>query len=68
MKDNRPAQLDFLLPDTRPDYVQLDAGAVLLPGFALHDAEACMLAIHHIAQQAPFRKMHTPGGGRCPLP
>lgn len=64
MKDNRPAQLDFLLPDTRPDYVQLDAGAVLLPGFALHDAEACMLAIHHIAQQAPFRKMHTPGGGQ----
>lgn len=64
MKDNRSVQMDFLLPDIRPNSVQLDAGAVLLPGFALHDAEACMLAVHRITQQAPLRKMYTPGGGQ----
>lgn len=64
MKETTSVQMDFLLPDPRPDHVQLDSGAVLLPGFALQDTKACMLAIDHITQQAPFRKMSTPGGGQ----
>ena len=40
----------------------IDAGAVLLHGFALpHDA-ALVNEIHRIAERAPFRHMVTPGG------
>ena len=40
----------------------LQTGAVLLRGRALPVDEALLAAISHIAAQAPFRRMTTPGG------
>jgi alkylated DNA repair protein (DNA oxidative demethylase) len=37
-------------------------GAWLLPGFALDEAPALLLAIEQVAAQAPFRNMVTPWG------
>jgi len=44
--------------------VILGPGAVLLRGFALHDAESLLDAVARIARAAPFRFMQTPGGFR----
>ena len=41
---------------------QLQPGAVLLRGRALPVDKALLAAIDHIAAQAPFRRMVTPGG------
>jgi alkylated DNA repair protein (DNA oxidative demethylase) len=43
-------------------YVPLDAGAVLLGGFALPHADMLLAGIAAIAAAAPFRHMETPGG------
>ncbi|MFT8417987.1 MAG: DNA oxidative demethylase AlkB, partial [Acetobacter sp.] len=58
-----PQQMDFLLPDPRPLREELETGAVLLRQFATPHATELLQAIEHVAQQAPFRHMHTPGGG-----
>lgn len=42
----------------------LAPGAVLLPGFALADADELLAAVQHVAEAAPFRNMITPGGYR----
>lgn len=39
-------------------------GVVLLHGFALQDEAALLAALNHVAEQAPFRHMITPGGHR----
>ena len=42
----------------------LGSGAVLLRGFATPDAATLLAEVEHIARQAPFRHMITPGGLR----
>ncbi len=44
------------------EIVSLGLGAVLLRGFALAEASLLLAAVQHIAAQAPFRQMITPGG------
>src|SRR6187399_1751233 len=55
----------------RPDYkvmrlfdepTVIAPGAFLLPHFALPEEAAILAAIRTIAEKAPFRHMHTPGG------
>ena len=48
--------------DARPKREQLADGAMLLRGFALPVQHDLIAALDHIAQQAPFRQMQTPGG------
>lgn len=43
---------------------QLAEGAVLLPGFALAEAEDLLLGIAAVCEYAPFRHLVTPGGLR----
>jgi len=45
-----------------PDAESIGPGAVLLRGYALARAPALLAAVAEIAGQAPFRRMHTPGG------
>jgi DNA oxidative demethylase len=45
-----------------PDY--LGPGAMLLRGFALSEEAELVAALQHLAGQAPFRHMVTPGGFR----
>src|SRR5271154_5830881 len=42
----------------------LAEGALLLRGFAVHEAKALMNSVEQIAAKAPFRHMITPGGYR----
>ena len=42
----------------------IEAGAVVLRGFARQDAAALVAAVEAIAAAAPFRHMVTPGGWR----
>jgi alkylated DNA repair protein (DNA oxidative demethylase) len=60
---NPARQLALLLPDTRPDREVLEPGALLLRQFAASSAAIYLQALHAVAEQAPFRHMHTPGGG-----
>lgn len=49
--------------DSLPQSVEpLEAGAVLLRGFATTEAPALIEAVARIAQAAPFRHLVTPGG------
>jgi len=50
--------------DGWPERVELDAGAVVLRGFALPDEAAILAAVADVATRAPFRHMRTPGGAR----
>ncbi|MEH3105871.1 MAG: DNA oxidative demethylase AlkB [Sphingomonas fennica] len=50
-----------LFADDRPA-IALAPGAVVLPGFALGEADALIEGIAGIALEAPFRRMETPGG------
>jgi len=45
-----------------PSSERLEEGAVLLRGFATHDAPALIAAVTEIARTAPFRHLVTPGG------
>ncbi|MDN6714245.1 MAG: alpha-ketoglutarate-dependent dioxygenase AlkB, partial [Acetobacter sp.] len=56
-------QLDLLLPDNRPAREMLEPGALLLRQFATSSATIYLQALQAGAAQAPFRHMHTPGGG-----
>lgn len=58
-----PQQMDLLLPDTRPMRINVEKGAVLLRAFATPRGTEFLQALEHVAKQAPFRHMHTPGGG-----
>lgn len=51
-----------LLP--RPAVEPIEAGAVLLPGFATREEARLVAAVAKIAAAAPFRHMVTPGGFR----
>jgi len=56
------ADLFASLPDVRPSREEIAEGAVLLRGFA-GPFEADLIAeLREIAEQAPFRRMSTPGG------
>ena len=48
--------------DARPKRERLADGATLLRGFALPVQHDLIAGLDHIAQQAPFRQMQTPGG------
>lgn len=61
--DPTAQQMDLLLPDTRPMHEELEAGAMLLRAFAKPCDAEYLQALEHVARQAPFRHMHTPGGG-----
>jgi alkylated DNA repair protein (DNA oxidative demethylase) len=57
----------MMQPDLFPDRegeIELDAGASILRGFALPDAEELLAGIAGIGADAPFRHMETPGGRR----
>jgi alkylated DNA repair protein (DNA oxidative demethylase) len=45
-----------------PHAEPLEAGAVLLRGYAREDASALVQEVNHIASVAPFRHLVTPGG------
>jgi alkylated DNA repair protein (DNA oxidative demethylase) len=47
-----------------PRELVLAPGALVLGGFACPDAAALLDALAHVADQAPFRHMSTPGGRR----
>jgi alkylated DNA repair protein (DNA oxidative demethylase) len=49
---------------TRDRAEPIAEGAMVLPGFAASETKALMKAIDHIAAEAPFRHMITPGGFR----
>ncbi|WP_029606012.1 DNA oxidative demethylase AlkB [Kozakia baliensis] len=51
---------DLLSSLRRPERIGPDA--MLLPGFALEEAESLVKQIMLIAHDAPFRRLHTPGG------
>jgi alkylated DNA repair protein (DNA oxidative demethylase) len=53
-----------LLDDMLPNLERLADGATLLRGFARSETESLMAAVEHIAAEAPFRHMITPGGFR----
>lgn len=44
------------------EVVKLAPDAYLLPGFALDQTTGLLEALHAVIQQAPFRRMVTPGG------
>jgi len=48
--------------DVRPTEERMAEGAVLLRGFARPREADLIAALRGIAEQAPFRRMHTPGG------
>jgi alkylated DNA repair protein (DNA oxidative demethylase) len=50
------------VPDVRPPQESIAEGAVLLRGFALSFGDDLIAALRDIVAQAPFRRMHTPGG------
>jgi DNA oxidative demethylase len=50
------------VPDVRPPQESIAEGAVLLRGFALSFGDELIAALRDIVAQAPFRRMHTPGG------
>jgi alkylated DNA repair protein (DNA oxidative demethylase) len=50
------------VPDTRPSQQLIAEGAVLLRGFARSFEDDLIAALRDIVAQAPFRRMHTPGG------
>lgn len=58
MIDDLFAAHDHVPPWTEP----IDAGAVVLRGFALAAADDLIAQINMIAEAAPFRHMTTPGG------
>ena len=49
-------------PAPAPSTESLGMQAVLLRGFALAQAAALLEGVHAVAQQAPWRRMVTPGG------
>jgi alkylated DNA repair protein (DNA oxidative demethylase) len=50
------------VPDVRPPQESIAEGAVLLRGFARSFGDDLIAALRDIVAQAPFRRMHTPGG------
>ena len=50
------------VPDTRPVREDMAEGAVLLHGHAKPVEGELIVALREIVAQAPFRRMHTPGG------
>jgi alkylated DNA repair protein (DNA oxidative demethylase) len=52
------------VPDTRPVREDMAEGAVLLHGHAKPVEGELIVALRDIVAQAPFRRMHTPGGHR----
>jgi alkylated DNA repair protein (DNA oxidative demethylase) len=50
------------VPDPRPVREDMAAGAVLLHGHAKPVEGELIVALREIVAQAPFRRMHTPGG------
>ena len=56
-----PDQSDDLFPEARRA-LPLNAGALLLGGYALPQADELLRAIGDVADRAPFRRMVTPGG------
>jgi alkylated DNA repair protein (DNA oxidative demethylase) len=50
------------VPDVRPPQESIAEGAVLLRRFALSFGDDLIAALREIVAQAPFRRMHTPGG------
>ena len=50
------------VPDTRPILEDMAEGAVLLHGHAKPVEGELIVALREIVAQAPFRRMHTPGG------
>jgi DNA oxidative demethylase len=50
------------VPDVRPPQESIAEGAVLLRGFAHSFGDDLIAALRDIVAQAPFRRMHTPGG------
>jgi alkylated DNA repair protein (DNA oxidative demethylase) len=60
------AALKDLLSDTdsRNRTESLGEGAMLLRGFALHEAKMLVKAVERVVAKAPFRHMTTPGGFR----
>jgi DNA oxidative demethylase len=50
------------VPDTRPSREAMAEGAVLLRGFAKPHEADLLAALREIVEQAPFRRMFTPGG------
>ena len=57
----RPEPANDLFADDRRS-LTLNAGAMLLSGFALPDAGMLLAEIDKVAAAAPFRRMVTPGG------
>ncbi len=60
-------QLTLSLPEAesaRGSHVALDAGAMLLRGFALKGIEPLLQDLRRVMERAPFRHMITPGGFR----
>jgi DNA oxidative demethylase len=56
------ADLFDAVPDASPSREAMAAGAVLLRGFAKPHEADLLAALHEIIEQAPFRRMFTPGG------
>jgi DNA oxidative demethylase len=50
------------VPDTRPVREDMAEGAVLLHGHAKPVEGELIVALREVVAQAPFRRMHTPGG------
>ena len=58
----RPASADLFGAQSQPAIERLTDGAVLLRGFAAAEGTGLIAAVGEIAEAAPFRRMHTPGG------
>jgi alkylated DNA repair protein (DNA oxidative demethylase) len=56
------ADLFEAVPDVRPSREAMAEGAVLLRGFARPFESEMLPALREIVEQAPFRRMFTPGG------
>lgn len=54
-------QLPLSLGDPRPSVVELQPGAWLFRRYAECEVQGLLLAIAAVSQQAPFRRMMTPG-------
>lgn len=57
-----PAMVDDLFAGDAPARLELDAGVVLLRGFALPQVAALLHEVETVVAAAPLRRMSTPGG------
>lgn len=56
---------DLFAADATPVWTErLGAGAVILRGFAVKEAENLLAGIRRVTDEAPLRRMQTPGGQR----